>query len=180
MIEKILFVIFILALSLVSSLTDYNKTELTNFHDELPITKQEKDASEPITHVVSEKNAQLQSQIAEITQSRNQLKAQVAKLNKLHEQVDELIQFRLELQKKNDNLTKSLDAAAAEAEAARHTIDKLTLSRDAAIAEARAAKLEIDELTNKLEAKTEEIRGLQEQLKQVQGVVAELQSTLKP
>ena len=180
MIEKILFVIFILALSLFSSLADYNRTELTNFHYELPKTNQEKDAGESKTYVVSEKNAQLQSQIEEITKSRNQLKAQVTKLNKLHQQADELIQFRLELQKKNDNLAKSLDTAAAEAEAAKHRIEKLTQSRDAAIAEARAAKLEIDELTNKLEAKTEEIRGLQEQLKQVRGDVEALQNALKP
>ena len=201
MIEKMFVLIFILALGLLSSLADYNRIEPTDFHYELGETKQAKNPSDVRMHVVLEKNDQLQRQIEEITQSRNQLKAQVAKLKQLSKQADEPMQFRLELQKKNNDLTKSLDAATAEAEAAKHTIEeltqsrdiaiaearaakhtieKLTLSRDSATAEAKAAKLEIDELKNKLEAKMEEIRGLQEQLKQVQGDVEELQSVLKP
>ena len=159
MIEKMFVLIFILALGLLSSLADYKRIEPTDFHYELSETKQAKNPSDAKMHVVLEKNDQLQRQIEEITQSRNQLKAQVARLKQLSKQVDELMQFRLELQKKNNDLTNSLDAATAEA---------------------KAAKLENDELKNKLEAKMEEIRGLREQLKQVRGDIEELQSVLKP
>ena len=159
MIEKMFVLIFIVALSLFSSLADYNGIEPTNFHYELAKTKQAQNPSEAKMYVVWEKNNQLQGQIEEMTKSRNQLKAQVARLKQLSKQVDELMQFRLELQKKNNDLTNSLDAATAEA---------------------KAAKLENDELKNKLEAKMEEIRGLREQLKQVRGDIEELQSVLKP
>lgn len=156
--KKMLIMTCVMALSFSLGLTGCNRAELKNLRDDLAKTKREKDAIEAEKSVVTQARNQLQKQVEELNESRDQLQAQLTDLDKLQEQVKELTVFRGELQKQNDELTQSRDAAAAEAQ---------------------TAQLRIDELAKKLEAETEKVRVLQDQLKQVQAAITELQGTLK-
>jgi len=148
----------LMALSFSLGLTGCNQAELNSLKDDLAKANREKDALEAEMNAVTRTRDQLQKQVEELTESRDQLQAQLTDLDKLQAQVKELTAFRGDLQKQNEELTRSRDAAAAEAQ---------------------AAQLRIDELAKKLEAETEKVRVLQDQLKQVQAAIAELQGTLK-
>lgn len=54
-------------------------------------------------------------------------------------------------------------------------VAKLTKSRDAALVEATGAKRRIDAMAAQLDGETQKVRVLEDQLKQVQAAIADLQ-----
>ena len=58
-------------------------------------------------------------------------------------------------------------------------VEDVSESADVAASKAGENVLTVEELAKKLEAETEKVRVLQEQLKQVQAAIAELQSSIK-
>ncbi|MBN2316794.1 MAG: hypothetical protein JXM79_22895 [Sedimentisphaerales bacterium] len=148
----------IVAFSLVFGLAGCNNAEVKSLQEELAKTIKEKESIEAKMHVVTQARDELQGQVKELIESRDQLQTKVAEL---------------------DSMQKRVDTDAKTIAELKGQIEKLTQSRDVAAAEAQAAQVQINDLAKKLEAETEKVRVLQEQLKQVQAAIAELQNSIK-
>ena len=109
MMKQISIMTCILALTLPFGLAGCNQAESENLKSELEKTKFEKDVIDVKMHELENIRDELQKQIAELTKSCEQLKAELAEHHKLQEQIDELTRSRTELKKENDELAQKLE-----------------------------------------------------------------------
>ncbi|MHC4329928.1 MAG: hypothetical protein ACYSWW_17575 [Planctomycetota bacterium] len=146
-------------------LTGCYRAELTRAETALEETESERDELQMQVNTVMQTRARdlLQKRVNELTGS----------LDRSEQQVSELADSRYQLQKQVEELTTSRDALQKQA-------DELTLSRNSALAEMWKAKKEIDALTTQLDTETRRVLDLQNQLKQVQIAIAELQQRFAP
>ena len=135
-----------------------NRNELASLKATLEKTETERDDLKAQVSAVTKSRDGLQKQLDELSASRGQLQ----------EQLTELRSARQELQGQVDELSQSRTALEEQ-------VAELTKSRDAALAEAQKAKGRIDMLAVQLDGETQKVRTLEDQLKQVQAAIAELQ-----
>jgi chromosome segregation ATPase len=138
--------------------------------------KLELDKTDSALASATQTNTKLQSQVQDLTKSRDELSAKV----------EELGTARTELQKRVDELTTSRDQLQTMVEGlvdTRGTLEKqvavLTKARDAAHADAVNAQTKIDQLNEKLKGQTQQMVELQDQMASVRSVLQQLQQKLE-
>ncbi len=130
------------------------QNELADLKAALAQTEGERDNYKSKMNAVVEARDVLQTQVAELTTSRDELQAKVK------------------------NLQEQVGALTASRELLQNNVTGLTESRDAAVAESRDAKTRIDDLTTQLGLEKQKVTELQNQLKNVQTAIKELQQKL--
>jgi len=150
MIKRTVVFTCMIALALPVVLTGCCKVEVANLTDELARTRSERDELAARLAVAEQTDRQSPPEDA------GELSGSLAELQ---QQVDAFILFREELQKREDELARLREAAAAEAQTAQARMDKLS---------------------SQLEAETQRVRDLQGQLKQARTAVSDLQEKLTP
>jgi len=149
MIKKAVIFTCMTALVLPVALAGCCRVDVARLTEDLERTRLERDEFRARLAVADQTPQQSQEDKSELSGS----------LAELQKQVDAFILFREELQKREDELARLREAAAAEAQTAQSRMDKLS---------------------NQLEAETERVRDLQGQLKQAQTAISNLQNKLTP
>ena len=128
----------------------------------------------------------LKAELARTEAERDSWKRKVDSVTKerdrLKGKVDELIDSRGELERQINGLTatrdtvqKQLRELAASRSQRQTQLDELTKAKNEAVAVAKHAQGQIDDLKNQLQASTQRVTQLENQFKQVQAAVKDLQ-----
>jgi len=149
MIKRTVVFTCMIALALPVALSGCCRVEVANLTEELEATRIERDELAARLAIAEQARGQSQQDAGELSGS----------LAELQQQVDAFLLFREELQKREDELKRLRQAAAAEAQTAQQRMDKLS---------------------SQLDTETQRVRDLQDQLKQAQTSVSELQEKLTP
>ncbi len=151
MIKRTVVLACVMALALPLVLTGCCRVEVANLTEELEATRAERDELAAKLALADQAPEQSRGQSPQVT---GELSGSIAELQ---QQVDAFILFREELQKREDELKRLREAAAAEA---------------------RTAQERMDKLSSQLEAETQRVRDLQDQLKQARSSITQLQEKL--
>jgi len=146
--KQIVIVTCLIALVFPLALTGCCRVQMATLQEELNQTRVER----------NDLRAKLETAVRTPKQSEVQVMGLTGSLSEFQKQIDAFVSFREELQKREDELARS---------------------RQAALAEAKTAQERMDQLGTKLQAETERVVLLQGQLKQAQTAIIELQDKLK-
>lgn len=118
----------------------------------------------------------LQVQVQELTTSRSNLEAKVGELDKARINVETKVS---ELTKSRDDLQKMVQSLVDTRGVLEQQVTTLTKAKNAALEDARVAQSKVDVLNDKLKAQTQQMMDLQEQIKTIRSILAQLQQKLE-